>query len=99
MSKEDELDWDDEEESSESEEFEEPEFDTWYAKMLDAVGEYLDTIGSREDREINERDITIIRALIDFYGFEAEDFLEVLEDVNVRTKQLEIVEEDKNVTH
>ena len=65
--------------------------------MLDAVGEYLDTIGSREDREITERDITIVRALIDFYGFEAEDFLEVLEDVNARTRQLE--EENKNVTH
>jgi hypothetical protein len=94
MSKEDDFDLEEE-----SEEFEDPEFDPWYSKMLDAVGEYLDSIGSREDREINERDILIIRALIDFYGFEAEDFLEVLEDVNVRTKQVELEKENKNVTH
>ena len=67
----------------------EPEWDPWYCKMLDAVGEYLDTIGNRPDPEINERDFRIIRALIEFYGFESDNIKDILDDINTRTEQLE----------
>lgn len=67
----------------------EPEWDPWYCKMLDAVGEYLDTIGDRPDQEITDRDFTIIRALIEFYGFEPSEIQDILDDINTRTEQLE----------
>ena len=72
----------------------EPQWDPWYCKMLDAVGEYLDGIGERENPDIDQRDITIIRALIEFYGFEPEDMKDILDDVNTRTDQLERMEKD-----
>ena len=69
--------------------FIEPEWDPWYCKMLDAVGEYMDTIGHRPDPEINDRDILIIKALIDFYGFDTSEMQEILDDLNTRTEFLE----------
>jgi hypothetical protein len=85
-----EIDWDPED----FEDLDDPEAEEWYVKMLDAVGEYMDGIAQREDPNINQRDITIIRALIDFYGFEYEDMMDVLEDLVNRTEELEI--EEKN---
>ena len=83
----DQLEWDDD--------LEELDEDEWYIRMLDAVGEYMDSIAEREDQTINQRDITIIRALIDFYGYEAEDINDVLEDVVARTEQLELEEKQQ----
>jgi hypothetical protein len=77
--------------------FFEPEFDEWYTRMLDAVGEYMDTISDREDQNITQRDITIIRALIDFYGFHSEDMMEVLDDVVARAELLE--QENSDIKH
>ena len=76
-----------------SEEFEylEPEWDATYVRMLDAVIEYLDSIGSRENIKINQRDITIIQALIEFYDFEVtdkQDILDVMDDVKIRANQI-----------
>lgn len=73
------------------EEFIEPEWDATYVRMLDAVIEYLDSIGSRENIKINQRDITIIRALIEFYDFEVtdkQDILDVMDDVSIRANQV-----------
>jgi len=73
------------------EEFIEPEWDATYVRMLDAVIEYLDSIGSRENIKINQRDITIIQALIEFYDFEVtdkQDILDVMDDVRVRANQV-----------
>jgi hypothetical protein len=72
--------------------FVEPQWDPWYCKMLDAVGEYLDSLSERENQEIDQRDITIIKALIEFYGFEPDELKDVLDDVNTRTDQLERME-------
>ena len=72
-------------------EYIEPEWDAKYVRMLDAVIEYLDSIGQREDTRINQRDITIIQALIEFYDFEVldnQDILDVMDDVKVRAKEL-----------
>jgi hypothetical protein len=66
----------------------EPDWDPWYIKMLDAVGEYIDGIGHRDDTEIDSRDIMIIKALIDFYGFDNDEMHDILDDVNVREEQL-----------
>ena len=76
-----------------SEEFEylEPEWDAKYVRMLDAVIEYLDSISQREDTRINQRDITIIQALIEFYDFEVQDnqdILDVMDDVKIRANEL-----------
>jgi K+/H+ antiporter YhaU regulatory subunit KhtT len=73
----------------------EPEWEDTYVRMLDAVGEYLDSMGDRNITEVNERDIRIIRALIEFYDFEAEDIQDILKDVLDRTEQLEREEESK----
>jgi hypothetical protein len=73
------------------EEFIEPEWDATYVRMLDAVIEYLDSIGSRENIKINQRDITIIQALIEFYDFEVsdkQDILDVMDDVRIRANQV-----------
>ncbi len=86
----DDIDWDPED----FEDLDDPEIEEWYVKMLDAVGEYMDGITQREDPNITQRDITIIRALIDFYGFEYEDMMEVLEDILARNEELEM--EEKN---
>ena len=72
-------------------EYLEPEWDAKYTRMLDAVIEYLDSIGQREDIRITQRDITIIQALIEFYDFEVldnQDILDVMDDVKVRAKEL-----------
>jgi len=68
----------------------EPQWDPWYCKMLDAVGEYLDTISERDDKDINERDLRIIKALIEFYGFDAEELKDILDDVEERSTQLDV---------
>lgn len=72
-------------------EYMEPEWEAKYVQMLDAVIEYLDTIGSREDTRINQRDITIIQALIEFYDFEVldkQDILDVMDDVKIRANEI-----------
>lgn len=69
--------------------FIEPDWDPWYCKMLDAVGEYMDTMGERDDTEISYRDINIIRALIQFYGFDSDEMKDILDDINTRTEYLE----------
>ncbi len=79
------------------EEFIEPEWDPKYVQMLDAVIEYMDDAGSRDDPKINQRDITIIKALIEFYDFEVldnQDILDVMDDIKVRVSQLD--EEEKH---
>jgi len=78
-------------------EFVEPEWDPKYVRMLDAVIEYLDSIGDRDDTIINQRDITIIRSLIEFYDFEVvdnQDILDVMDDIKVRADQTRTEEED-----
>ena len=65
----------------------EPEWDPWYVKMLDAVGEYMDTITYKEEEDIDDRDIRIIQALIDFYGFDVDDMADVLDDIETLEKQ------------
>lgn len=73
-------------------EFVEPEWDAKYVRMLDAVIEYMDNVGSRDEPKINQRDITIIQALIEFYDFEVQDnqdILDVMDDVKVRVSQLD----------
>lgn len=75
-----------------SKEFLEPDWDPTYVRMLDAVIEYMDTIGQREDPTITQRDITIIQALIEFYDFEVadkQDILDVLDDVRIRADYLD----------
>lgn len=74
----------------------EPEWDPWYCKMLDAVGEYLDTINSRPNSEIDMRDYTIIRALIEFYGFDSDQIKEILDDLDTRTDQLQKQKENES---
>jgi hypothetical protein len=79
-------------------EFVEPDWDPTYVRMLDAVIEYMDNIGDRDDPKINARDINIIRALIEFYDFEVldnQDILDVMDDVKVRADQLKTEEDDE----
>ena len=74
-----------------------PDWDPQYVRMLDAVIEYMDTIGGRENPNINARDITIIRALIEFYDYEVydnQDIVDVMDDVKVRADQIETEEND-----
>lgn len=78
-------------------EYLEPEWNTKYVRMLDALIEYLDTIGQREVTTINERDIRIIKALIEFYDFEVldnQDILDIMDDVKARVNELDFTEED-----
>ena len=78
-------------------EYIEPEWNTKYVRMLDALIEYLDTIGQREVTTINERDIRIIKALIEFYDFEVldnQDILDIMDDVKARVNELDFTEED-----
>lgn len=75
----------------------EPEWDKKYVQMLDALIEYLDNIGQREVTTINQRDITIIQALIEFYDFEVVDkldIIDIMDDVKIRVSQLD--EEEKH---
>ena len=78
--------------------FVEPEWDPKYVRMLDAVIEYMDGIGERNDPKINARDITIIRALIEFYDFEVydnQDIIDVMDDIKIRAEQIETEENDE----
>lgn len=77
--------------------YESTDWDPKYVRMLDAVIEYMDSIGSRENPNINQRDITIIQALIEFYDFEVQDrqdILDVMDDVKLRVNEIEFTEED-----
>ena len=78
-------------------EYMEPEWEAKYVMMLDALIEYLDEIGQRDVAAINERDIRIIRALIEFYDFEVldnQDILEIMDDVKQRVNELDFGYED-----
>ena len=66
----------------------EPDWDPWYIRMMDAVGEYMDMIGHRADTEITDRDFIIIKALIEFYGFDSGEMKEMFEDLDIRAEQL-----------
>lgn len=73
-------------------EYMEPEWEEKYVKMLDALIEYLDEIGQRDIKVINERDIRIIKALIEFYDFEVldnQDILDIMDDVKARVNDLD----------
>ena len=73
-------------------EYVEPEWEVKYVKMLDALIEYLDNIGQREGTAINERDIRIIKALIEFYDFEVydnQDIIDIMDDVKQRVNELD----------
>jgi hypothetical protein len=73
-------------------EYMEPEWEEKYIKMLDALIEYLDNIGQREVTAINERDIRIIKALIEFYDFEVldnQDIIDIMDDVKQRVNDLD----------
>lgn len=73
-------------------EYIEPEWQTKYVRMLDALIEYLDEIGQRDITTINERDIRIIKALVEFYDFEVldnQDLLEIMDDVKQRVNELD----------
>jgi len=77
-------------------------FDEDYVILLDAIGEYMETIASRSDPTINERDVTIITALIGFYDYEVENWeqvMDVINDVAIRCELLELEEVEKNVKH
>ena len=81
--------------------YDEPEWDPTYVRMLDAVIEYMDSIGDRDDTSINQRDITIIQALIEFYDFEVvdnQDILDVMDDIKIRAEQTR-TEDDENDEH
>lgn len=72
-------------------EFIEPDWDPKYVRMLDALIEYLDDVGQREVTAINERDIRIIKALIEFYDFEVsdnQDILDIMDDVKIRANEI-----------
>ncbi len=72
-------------------EYVEPEWEAKYIRMLDAVIEYMDGIHVREDSTINQRDITIIKALVEFYDFEVldnQDLIDIMDDVKVRVNEI-----------
>ena len=76
----------------------EPEWDAKYLTLLDALINYLDEIGHREDKTINQRDITIIKALIEFYDFtvdDNQDIIDILDDVKERAKELDLTNEEE----
>ena len=80
-------------------EYIEPEWEEKYVRMLDALIEYLDSIGQREVTTINQRDITIIRALIEFYDFEVidnQDLLDIMDDVKERVSILDCTEDEEH---
>jgi hypothetical protein len=73
-------------------EYMEPEWEAKYIMMLDALIEYLDEIGQRDIKVINERDIRIIKALVEFYDFEVldnQDLLDIMDDVKSRVNDLD----------
>ncbi|MFN9903689.1 MAG: hypothetical protein ACK55Z_33915 [bacterium] len=76
----------------------EPEWEEKYVKMLDALIEYLDEIGQRDIKVINERDIRIIKALVEFYDFEVldnQDLLDIMDDVKSRVNDLDFEDEEE----
>jgi hypothetical protein len=76
-------------------EYMEPEWEEKYVKMLDALIEYLDEIGQRDIKVINDRDIRIIKALVEFYDFEVldnQDLLDIMDDVKERVNELDFDE-------
>lgn len=84
------------------ESFKEPDYDPNYTRLLDALIEYLDSVGQREQVNINQRDITIIKALIEFYDYEIydnQDIVDIMDDVKMRVEEIEGVEEKKNGSH
>jgi len=79
-------------------EYIEPEWEEKYVKMLDALIEYLDEIGQRDIKTINERDIRIIKALVEFYDFEVldnQDLLDIMDDVKARVNDLDFEDEEE----
>ena len=79
-------------------EYIEPEWEEKYVKMLDALIEYLDDIGQRDIKTINERDIRIIKALVEFYDFEVldnQDLLDIMDDVKSRVNDLDFEDEEE----
>jgi len=79
-------------------EYVEPEWEEKYVKMLDALIEYLDEIGQRDIKTINERDIRIIKALVEFYDFEVldnQDLLDIMDDVKSRVNDLDFEDEEE----
>jgi hypothetical protein len=79
-------------------EYVEPEWEAKYVKMLDALIEYLDEFGQRDIKVINERDIRIIKALIEFYDFEVldnQDLLDIMDDVKARVNELDFEDEEE----
>ncbi len=79
-------------------EYVEPEWEEKYVKMLDALIEYLDDIGQRDIKTINERDIRIIKALVEFYDFEVldnQDLLDIMDDVKSRVNDLDFEDEEE----
>jgi hypothetical protein len=79
-------------------EYIEPEWEAKYVKMLDALIEYLDEIGQRDIKVINERDIRIIKALVEFYDFEVldnQDLLDIMDDVKSRVNDLDFEDEEE----
>jgi hypothetical protein len=73
-------------------EYMEPEWEAKYILMLDALIGYLDEIGQRDITSINERDIRIIKALIEFYDFEVldnQDIIDIMDDVRQRVNDLD----------
>jgi hypothetical protein len=80
-------------------EYLEPEWQDKYVTMLDALIDYLDEIGQREITTINQRDITIIKALIEFYDFEVldnQDILDIMDDVKERVNERDDIEQGGN---
>lgn len=79
-------------------EYMEPEWEAKYVMMLDALIEYLDEIGQRDNvAVINERDMRIIKALIEFYDFEVldnQDILEIMDDVKQRVDELDFGDDE-----
>ena len=79
-------------------EYIEPEWQAKYVKMLDALIEYLDEIGQRDIKTINDGDIRIIKALIEFYDFEVldnQDLLDIMDDVKARVNELDFEDEEE----
>ena len=80
-------------------EYLEPEWQDKYVTMLDALIDYLDEIGQREITTINQRDITIIKALIEFYDFEVldnQDILDIMDDVKERVNERDDIDQGGN---
>jgi len=80
-------------------EYLEPEWEHKYVTMLDALIDYLDEIGQREITTINQRDITIIKALIEFYDFEVldnQDILDIMDDVKQRVNERDDIEQGED---